>query len=55
MKAFNTLHSTRVECGVGGPGQFPHSKVQFQQVERVSKRAKPFVQLYNLASELLLQ
>ena len=33
---FNSLHSYRVECGVGGPGQFPHSDAQLRQVKRVA-------------------
>ena len=42
VKIFNHLHSFRVECGVGGPGQFPHSDAQLRQVERMSGRRAQF-------------
>ena len=34
------LHSFRLECGVGGPGQFPHSDAQLQQVHRIAEHRK---------------
>mmetsp|Transcript_32727 Transcript_32727/g.74822 ORF Transcript_32727/g.74822 Transcript_32727/m.74822 type:complete len:260 (+) Transcript_32727:56-835(+) len=40
--AFNALHGARREPGVGGPGQFPHSEAQREQVCRVVHRAGPF-------------
>ena len=42
VEIFNRLHSHRVECGVGGPGQFPHSDAQLRQVERMSCRRARF-------------
>ncbi|CAJ1392408.1 unnamed protein product [Effrenium voratum] len=39
---FNDLHSFRLECGVGGPGQFPHSDAQLQQVHRIAEHRKRF-------------
>lgn len=45
VEVFNALHSERVDCGVGGPGQFPHSDAQQEQVDRVAARSGPFLGL----------
>ncbi|CAL1171786.1 unnamed protein product [Cladocopium goreaui] len=42
VSIFNHLHSYRVECGVGGPGQFPHSEQQFEQLCRIAKERGRF-------------
>eukprot|EP00434_Breviolum_minutum_P021512 symbB.v1.2.018983.t1/scaffold1531.1/size113404/2 len=39
---FNHLHSYRLECGVGGPGQFPHSDQQLDQLHRIAKHRGRF-------------
>jgi len=45
VQIFNTLHSARIECGVGGPGQFPHSQEQLEQVVRVADLQGSFEKL----------
>jgi len=47
VQAFNDLHGTRKVHGIGGPGQFPHSTDQFEQVDRVVAGMGPFAPLWH--------